>query len=76
MNALEYLAGLSGYEIPMPKRCKHIDYCTGQKYSMKCNYDDTMEKCRLFRFYNKYGKDYTHNKQNYGRGFCNHLLPL
>ena len=39
-----------------PPTCEHKKYCTGHTYSMKCNYEDTRNKCRLKKFYDKYGE--------------------
>lgn len=42
-------------EIIEIKTCMHSEYCTGNKYAMKCNYQDSQESCQLNKFYRKYG---------------------
>lgn len=59
MNKLEYLAGLGGNDLLdniSKYQCPHKTYCTGHKYPMRCNYIDSRSKCRINRFYNKWGK--------------------
>ena len=67
MNKLEYLAGLGGNDLfddITPYQCPHKAYCTGHKYSMRCNYSDTREKCQLNRFYKKWGENYNEINRN------------
>lgn len=58
-SKIEYLAGLGGNDLLdedlNPFECIHKTYCKGHKFSMKCNYLDSRERCQLNRFYNKWG---------------------
>ena len=57
------IAGHIGYPLERiddetnPNVCIHMEYCSGQKYSMKCNFRDSQNNCQLKRYYDRYGAE-------------------
>ncbi len=74
MNKLEYLAGINTADTTDYEKynCKYKKDCNGRKYHMRCDFQNTREKCRIFKFYEKYGNSY--NKLNSDGSFSPHTF--
>ena len=57
MNNLEYLAGLSGYDLP-----KELEKCNHQKYCIMKGCNGYRDCKQIKKFYDKYGYNYFNTK--------------